>query len=342
MNRKILSTIIVAAIGVVGVLVILYAWHLPPFEAAVPATENAYVRGRITSLAPQVAGYVAVVEVTDFQTVHKGDVIVRLDDRQPRQRVEQARASLAGAQAALAIGEQSVVSAEAVVGAREAALISARAAADTAQSTADRTSALRKRGIAAESTAEASGAALSQAQAGVAQAQAALATAKEDVRSARVALDARRADIAAAQAAVELAAIDLENTVIRAPEDGRLGQIGARKGQYVTAGSALAALVGPDVWVIANFKETSLHGMRLGQVARFTVDAMQHREFTGRVEAFSPATASEFSLINATNATGNFTKVAQRLPVRISIDPGQEMSEYLRPGMSVVVRVDVP
>lgn len=342
MNRKLFSTLVVAGIGILGVLVILYAWHLPPFEAAVPATENAYVRGRITSLSPQVAGYVAAVEVTDFQTVHKGDVIVRLDDRQPRQKVEQARAALAGAQAALAIGEQSVVSAEAVVGAREAALISAQAAAGTAQSTADRTSALRKRGIAAESTAEASGAALSQAQAGVAQAQAALDTAKEDVRSARVALDAKRADIAAAQAAVELAAIDLENTIIRAPEDGRLGQIGARTGQYVTAGSALAALVGPDVWVIANFKETSLHGMRLGQVARFTVDAMQHREFTGRVEAFSPATASEFSLINATNATGNFTKVAQRLPVRISIDPGQEMSEYLRPGMSVVVRVDVP
>lgn len=342
MNRKLISTLIITAIGALGVLVILYAWHLPPFEAVVPATENAYIRGRITSLSPQVAGYVAAVEVTDFQTVRKGDVIVRLDDRQPRQRVEQARAALAGAQAALAIGEQSVVSAEAVVGAREAALISAQAAAGTAQSTADRTSALRKRGIAAESTAEASGAALSQAQAGVAQAQAALDTAKEDVRSARVALDAKRADIAAAQAAVELAAIDLENTIIRAPEDGRLGQIGARTGQYVTAGSALAALVGPDVWVIANFKETSLHGMRLGQVARFTVDAMQHREFTGRVEAFSPATASEFSLINATNATGNFTKVAQRLPVRISIDAGQEMSEYLRPGMSVVVRVDVP
>lgn len=342
MNRKLLSTLVVAVIGAIGVCVILYAWRLPPFAAAVPETENAYVRGRIVSLAPQVAGYVASVEVTDFQRVHKGDVIVRLDDRQPRQRVEQARAALAGAEAALAIGNQSVVSAQAVVGAREAALTSAKASSTTAQSSADRTSALRKRGIAAESTAEASGAALSQALASVAAAQAALDTAKEDVRSAVVSLDARRADIASAQAAVELATIDLENTVIRAPEDGRLGQIGARAGQYVTTGSPVAALVAPDVWVIANFKETSLHGMRPNQIARFTVDAMQRREFTGRVEAFSPATASEFSIINATNATGNFTKVAQRLPVRISIDPGQEMSEYLVPGLSVVVRVDVP
>lgn len=342
MNRKILSTLVVAVIGTLGVLIILYAWHLPPFAASVPETENAYVRGRIVSLAPQVAGYVAAVEVTDFQEVRKGDVIVRLDDRQPRQRVEQARAALAGAEAALAIGQQSAVSAEAVVRAREASLTSAKAASATAQSSADRTSALRKRGIAAESTAEASDAALSQAYAGVATAQAALDTAKEDVRSAVVSLDARRADIAAAKAAVELASIDLENTIIRAPEDGRLGQIGARAGQYVTAGSAVAALVAPEVWVIANFKETSLHGMRPDQIARFTVDAMQHREFTGRVEAFSPATASEFSLMNATNATGNFTKVAQRLPVRISIDKGQELSEYLMPGMSVVVRVEVP
>lgn len=342
MNRKLLSTLFVAVIGAIGVLIILYAWHLPPFAASVPETENAYVRGRVTSLAPQVAGYVASVEVTDFQTVHKGDVIVRLDDRQARQRVEQARAGLAAAQAALAIGQQSVLSAEAAVRAREAALTAAKASSTTAQSSADRTSTLRKRGVAAESTVEASGAALSQAQAGVAAAEAALDTAREDVRSAVVSLDARRADIAAAQAAVEMAAIDLENTLIRAPEDGRLGQIGARAGQYVTPGSALAALVAPDVWVIANFKETSMHGMRPNQVARFTVDAMQHREFTGRVESFSPATASEFSLINATNATGNFTKVAQRLPVRVSIDPGQEMSEYLMPGMSVVVKVEVP
>lgn len=341
MNRKLLSTLIVGLIGLIGVLIILYAWRLPPFTSALPETENAYVRGRVTVIAPQLAGYIASVEVSDFQAVHKNDVIARLDDRQPRQRLEQAKAALAGAQAALAIGEQSVTSAEAVVRAREAALTSAEATADTAQSSSDRTAALRRRGVAPESAAEASSVALSQAQSSVASARAAQDTAREDVRSARVALDARRADIAAAQAAVELATIDLDNTVIRAPADGRLGQIGARAGQYVTPGTALASLVGAEVWVIANFKETSMHGMRLGQPAVFTVDAMQHRAFTGRVEAFSPATASEFSLINATNATGNFTKVAQRLPVRISIDPGQEMSEYLVPGLSVVARVDV-
>src|SRR5690606_32638898 len=120
----------------------------------------------------------------------------------------------------------------------------------------------------------------------------------------------------------ELAKIDLDNAVIRAPADGRLGQISVRVGQYVTPGSALVSHIGEDVWIIANFNETGLHGMRVGETVHFTVDAMQHRAFTGKVEAFSPATASEFSLMAGTNATGNFTKVAQRLPVRISIDPG--------------------
>ena len=141
-------------------------------------------------------------------------------------------------------------------------------------------------------------------------------------------------------AAVELARIDLANTQIHAPEDGRLGQVSARLGQYVTAGTALAPLVGQDIWIVANFPETGVNGMKLGQAVDITVDALQDRHFTGRVESFSPATASEFSLLAGSNATGNFTKIVQRLPVRISIDPGQEMGEYLAPGLSVIVRVD--
>ena len=163
---------------------------------------------------------------------------------------------------------------------------------------------------------------------------------REDVAGAQVGLGARKAEIASAEAAVELARIDLSNTVIRAPAAGRLGQVGVRLGQYVTAGTALVSHVSPEVWVIANFRETELHGIRVGDRATFTVDAMQHRAFTGRVEAFSPATASEFSILASSNTTGNFTKIAQRLPLRISIDPGQEMAEYLTPGLSVVVTVD--
>ena len=191
----------------------------------------------------------------------------------------------------------------------------------------------------AQSSADQIELALRQAEAAVTQAESAIAVARENVNGAEIGLAAKQADIASATAAVELARIDLGNTVIRAPHAGKLGQIGVRSGQYVTPGTALVSLVGTDVWVIANFRENQLHGMQVGDRATFTVDAMEGRRFTGRVESFSPATASEFSLLSPTNATGNFTKVAQRLPVRISIDPGQEMAEYLEPGLSVVVTV---
>lgn len=338
--KKHLPTIIALAAGALGVLVVLYAWHLPPFTPPLPQTENAYVRGKVTPVAPQLAGYLAAVEVQDFQAVTKGQVIARIDDRQHRQRLAQARAMLAAAEAAMRIGEQSVHSAEASVQSAEAALASAQAGHDMAQQGWDRASALQSRGVTAQSSADQSQLSLRQAEAAVTQAESQIAVARENVNSARVSLQARQADIESAKAAVELAEIDLGNTIIRAPEDGRLGQVAARVGQYVTPGTALVSHVGKDVWIIANFKETQLHGMRVGKLASFTVDALGGQTFTGRIEAFSPATASEFSLLPASNATGNFTKIAQRLPVRIAIDPGQERSEFLTAGMSVVITID--
>jgi len=339
-RNHLVPTLIALAAGLAGLLIVLYAWHLPPFRPAHPQTENAYIRGQLTTIAPQLSGYVAAVEVRDFQPVTRGQVIARLDDRQYRQKLAQAQASLQGAEAALKIQEQSVQSARASQHSAEAALSAAQAARDTAASTWDRAQALQSRGVTAQSSADQTELALRQAEAAVTQAESAIAVARENVAGAEVGLAAKRAEIASARAAVELAQIDLDNTVIRAPSDGRLGQVGVRLGQYVTAGTALVSHVGPEVWVIANFRETELHGMRVGDRATFTVDAMRHRSFTGRVEAFSPATASEFSLLSASNATGNFTKVAQRLPVRISIDPQQEMADYLEPGLSVVVTVD--
>ena len=339
-KENLIPTVIALVIGLAGVLLLLYAWHLPPFQGSEPTTENAYVRGKITIIAPQVTGYVSAVEVSDFQAVKAGDVVARIDDRIPRQKLAQAEAQLAAARAALEVENQSVSSAEAVVRADEAGVESARSALTTAQANWERSQALRTRGVASQTTAEQSDLALQQAEAGVTQAEAQLDVQREAVKSARVALQSRQADIASAEAAVELARIELDNTVIRAPADGRLGQISVRVGQYVTPGSALVSHVGNDVWVIANFRETSLTGLRAGEVVHFTVDAMQHQGFTGRVESFSPATASEYSLLAGTNATGNFTKIVQRLPVRISIDPGQPGVENLRPGMSVVVHVD--
>ncbi|MDF3608432.1 HlyD family secretion protein [Paracoccus sp. DMF-8] len=339
-KENLIPTAIALVIGLAGLLLLLYAWHLPPFAASDPTTENAYVRGKVTTISPQVSGYVSAVEVADFQTVTAGEVIARIDDRIPRQKLAQAEAQLAAARAALEVATQSVASAEAVVRADQAGVDAARSALTTALTSWDRAEALRTRGVASQSSADQSELSLQQAQSAVTRAEAALDVQREAVKSARVALQSRHADIASAGAAVELARIDLDNTVIRAPVDGQLGQVSVRIGQYVTPGSALVSHVGRDIWVIANFRETSLTGLRRGETVRFTVDALQHRAFTGKVDSFSPATASEFSLLSGANATGNFTKIAQRLPVRITIDPDQPGAEHLRPGMSVVVHVD--
>ncbi|WP_299842855.1 HlyD family secretion protein [uncultured Paracoccus sp.] len=337
---KILPTAIATLIGIAGVLLLLFAWHLPPFRPAQPTTENAYIRGKVTALAPQLSGYLAAVEVADFQTVAKGDVIARIDDRIYRQKLAQAEAGLETARAASAVAEQNIQSAEAVWRADEAALTAAQTALSTATSDDQRTQALKARGVASQAAGEQTVLALQKAQSGVSQAQATLDVQQENINSAKTQVSSAKASIASAEAAVQLARIDLENTVIRAPADGRLGQVSARVGQYVTPGTALVSHVGSDVWVIANFKETGLNGMKRDLPVSFTVDALGGRAFTGHVASFSPATASEFSLLAGTNATGNFTKIAQRLPVRIAIDPGQEMAELLAPGLSVIVHVE--
>ncbi|WP_295045883.1 HlyD family secretion protein [uncultured Paracoccus sp.] len=339
-KENLIPTVIALVIGAAGVLLLLFAWHLPPFRPSEPTTENAYIRGKVTTIAPQVTGYVSDVAVTDFQAVKAGDVIARIDDRIARQKLAQAQAQLAAAQAAMQVATQGVASAEAAARASEAGTESARSVLTTARTSWDRAQALRTRGVASQSSADQSELALQQAQAAVTQAEAQLDVQHEAVKSARVALQSRQADIAGAEAAVELARIDLDNTVIRAPSDGHLGQVSVRAGQYVTPGSALVSHVGTEIWIIANFQENHLTGLRRDEVVHFTVDAIRDRAFTGRVDSFSPATASEYSLLAGTNATGNFTKIAQRLPVRIAIDPGQQMAEYLRPGMSVIVHVD--
>lgn len=341
MNKNlILPTAIATVIGIAGVLLLLFAWHLPPFSYSAPTTENAYIRGRVTSVAPQLSGYLIEVPVSDFQDVKQGDVIARIDDRPFRQKLAQAEAGLAGAHAALEVARQNEQSARASDRAAAATVETARVALATAEANTARTEELSSRGVASDTAREQSALALQQASAQLAQAEVQQEVQRESIKSAQAQILSAEAQIDNANATVELARIDVANTEIHAPADGRLGQVSARVGQYVAAGTTLVSHVGADVWVIANFMETSLHGLRPGQPVEIAVDAMDGRVFLGRVESFSPATASEFSLLAGSNATGNFTKIAQRLPVRITIDPGQEMAHYLSPGLSVVVHVD--
>lgn len=334
------ATIIAIAVGLIGVGVVLYAWQLPPFTSAEQTTDNAYVRGRVTILAPQLSGYIAMVEAQDFQDVKKGQLLAQLDDRIYRQRLDQAQATLAAQNASLAVSEQQRLSAEARIRAGEATLQAAKVAQDNAEASAKRIESLRERGVSTVSDLDQAHGVLEQARAAYAQAATNLDVATQDLQAVIVGRKTLESAVAGAEASVQLATIDLQNTKIVAPEDGKLGEIGARVGQYVTAGAQLMAIVPPKRWVIANFKETQVRRMRPGMKATLIMDAAKDITFTGTIEFFSPATGSEFSILKPDNATGNFTKVAQRLPVRIQFDDGQPNVERLLPGLSVTVTVN--
>ncbi|CRM75170.1 Multidrug resistance protein MdtN [Pseudomonas sp. 37 R 15] len=337
---RILSSLGFAAVAIVGVLIVLYAWQLPPFSSAVETTENALVRGQVTIIGPQLSGYVFEVAVQDFQYVKAGDLLVRLDDRIYKQRLDQALAQLAVQKASLANVVQQRNSAEATIKLRQAALVDSQAQARKSTADLRRNEELISDGSVSKRELDVTRAANAQTVAAVAQAQASLEIARQDLQTVIVNRGSLEAAVASAEAAVELARIDLSNTRITAPRDGQLGQIGVRLGAYVNSGAQLMALVPKQLWVIANMKETQMDNVQVGQPVTFTVDALNHRRFHGTVQHISPATGSEFSLLQADNATGNFVKIAQRVPVRITVDPDQAESERLRPGLSVVVSID--
>ncbi|MCI0913743.1 HlyD family secretion protein [Pseudomonas putida] len=337
---RILSSIMFACVALAGILLVLYAWRLPPFGSAIESTENAMVRGQVTIIGPQLSGYVVAVPVHDFQFVKAGDLLVQLDDRIYKQRLAQAIAQLQQEQAALANNLQQRNSAEATIAQRQAAIGDAKAQADKARADLSRNQALVSDGSVSRRDLDVTRASQAAAVATLAQAKAALAIARQDRETVIVNRAALEASVENAKAAVELARIDLDNTRVTAPRDGQLGQIGTRLGAYVNSGAQLMALVPDTVWVIANMKETQMANVRIGQPVTFTVDALNHLKLRGHVQQISPATGSEFALLQADNATGNFVKIAQRIPVRITVDADQPAARRLSPGMSVVVSID--
>ncbi len=334
------ATLLFIGLLAAGVLLVFYAWGLPPFERLVQSTENAYVRGQTTVIAPQVSGYVTQLPVQDFQLVKAGQPLVRVDDRVYLQRVEQAKANVAAQTASLDNSQQSQRSSTASLAGQAAAVDNARAQLARAQADMRRVSELASEGSVSLRERDQTLAALRQAEAGVRQAQAQQAVAQEQVRTVVVGRGGLEAALENAQAAQRLTQIDLANTVVRAPQDGQVSELGVRLGQYVTAGSQLMYLVPRTVWVVANFKEGQTARMAPGQRATVKIDALGGETLRGHVQQLAPAAGSEFSVIRPDNATGNFVKVAQRIAVRITLDPGQPLTARLRPGMSVEARVD--
>ncbi|SMS11279.1 secretion protein HlyD [Pseudomonas viridiflava] len=339
-RKRIISSVLFGVVALAGVLIVLYAWQLPPFTSPIQSTENAQVRGQTTLISPQLSGYVYEVPVQDFQFVKTGDLLVRLDDRIYKQRLDQALAQLDVQKASLANNLQQRRSAEATIVQRQAQLQNTIAQSRKSAADLRRNQALVTDGSVSKSELDVTRAADAQASAAVAEAKATLQIAREDLQTVIVNRGSLEASVANAEAAIQLARIDLDNTRIVAPRDGQLGQIGVRLGAYVNSGAQLMALVPERRWIIANMKETQMADVRLGQSVSFTVDALDDQTMHGRVQRISPATGSEFSLLPADNATGNFVKISQRIPVRIIVDDNQPLLERLRPGMSVVVSID--
>lgn len=334
------SALIMLVVALAGILLVLRAWNLWPFNSSVVTTDNAYVRGAVTVLAPQVNGYVTEVLVKDYEQVKTGQPLVRIDSRTYEATVAQAQAQLANAQAQLSNSEQTQAQNQATLGASRAGLAAVQAESERSQAELQRVQELAERGSVSLNERDKVRATARLAATNIAKAQADIAINQEKIKATTVGRDSLKAQVQMAEAQLRQAQINLDNTVVHAPSDGQVSEVSVRKGQYVAAGTQLMYVVPPTFWVVANYKETQTAHVQIGQAVSFSVDALGGMHLKGHVQEIAPATGSEFSVLKADNATGNFTKVVQRLPIKISIDADQPDAARLRPGMSVIVRLD--
>lgn len=305
-------------------------------------TDNAFVAADKVTVAPLVDGYVAEVLVDDNEAVRPGQVLVRIDPATLKARLAQAEANAEALQAAVAAVDDKAHLEQAMIAQRSAAVQSADAQAKWAASESQRYSQLAQSGWVSPQRAQTARTAQEQATAGVSQAKAALEAERRSAQSLGSAKSQSLAQAEAARAAAEQTRIDLSRTEIRAPVAGVVGARAVRVGQYVRPGGAMLSIVPlSDAYVVANFKETQVARLRIGQPVTIHADAFGDEVIRGRVASFAPATGAEFALIPVENAVGNFTKITQRLPVRIAIDKDQKLAGGLRPGLSLKVKVDV-
>ncbi len=305
-------------------------------------TDNAFVAADKASVTPQIDGFVAEVLVADNQAVRAGDVVVRLDAADLRAKLVQAEANAQALEAAIrSVGDKAALE-QAMIAQKAAAVAAANAQASLAGAEQKRYGALADKGWVSSQRVQVADAAADQAAASVNQAQATLEAERRTATSLTSARDQTVSQALAARAAVDQARLALARAEIRAPLSGVVGARAVRPGQYVRPGAALMSIVPlGEAFVVANFKETQLGRLRIGQPVEVKADAFGGASLPGRIDSFAPATGSEFALIPVENAVGNFTKIAQRVPVKIRIDRGAKFAAALRPGLSVSVKVDV-
>ena len=315
-------------------------WDAWVGNAAIQTTNDAYVRAELTRLSSRVAGEILTVAANDFQRVKAGDLLIQIDPADYQAQVAQAEASVAAAQAALDNLSNQVELQYATIAQAEAQQVSAAAQEVEAKQEQERQQSLSQTESGTRQRFEQATAAYAKAQADVRASRAVIAAQRHQMEVLAGTKKQRAADVLGAQAALASARLRLGYTKIVAPFDGVVGERQVQPGDYVNIGSNLINVVPlPNVYVMANYKETQLTRVKPGQSVDITVDSFPNEKLHGRVERVSPASGSQFALLPPDNATGNFTKVVQRVPVRIQLDKNQPLLERLLPGMSVVTNI---
>jgi membrane fusion protein (multidrug efflux system) len=299
-------------------------------------TDDAYVAADSTAVAPKISGYIKEVLVADNQPVHAGQVLARIDDSDFQTALQQAGATVESARADIASLEAQIDQQQQAISAARSNIVSDQALQQFAEQDRERYSDLVRTGYGTVQRLQQAEAAIRQANAGVQRDQANLAAALKESDVLRAQLSKAKALLAQDQAAQEQARLNLGYTTITAAIDGAVGARALRVGSYVQAGTQLMQIVPlHDVYVTANFKETQLANVRAGQAVKVHVDSLPGVEIAGTVDSLAPASGQQFALLPPDNATGNFTKIVQRIPVKIALDQTPGTAGRLRPGMSV-------
>jgi membrane fusion protein (multidrug efflux system) len=336
-SRRRLPILIGAGIFVIVVLVVLYYFF---FVAPYESTDDAFIDGRAIAIAPQVPGRVARLLVNDNQDVKKGELLVEIDPRDYETKLAQTRANLAAAHSRLEQAKAQLAVDQAKSAEERANVVATEAESTRAQADLKRYQAVESRAV-SQSQID-----LAAAQARSTAAQVDVARGKEQAAEAQAAfskasIETALADVAQNEALMRQAELDLSYAQLVAPEDGRVTHRAVEAGNYVQVGQALFAIVRPDVWITANFKETQLAHMKPGQPVSVKVDAFPQKKFKAHVDSIQAGTGAQFSLLPPENAAGNYVKVVQRVPVKIVFDEIPDPTIVLPLGASVVPEVKV-
>ena len=337
-KRKRLPKIIMVVFLIITIIGIIYYFMVYRFYES---TENAYLKADVTWVSPRVSGEITQLNVKSNQQVKAGQVLMQLDDRDTKARYAQATAMTELKQAALGVQRQNIVGQQAMIAEADAGLDAANAEMNRLKKDYDRYQQLLREGVTTRQRLETVQSQYLSAVAQVKRAQAGVSAAKAQLAGIEASREQLDADVNSAKANVNIIGVDADSAQVIAPISGTVGNLGVRLGSRVSSQTHLLAIVPLDkTFVEANFKETQITKMRVGQKVSIKLDAYPDYEFTGRIDSFSPASGAEFSLLPPENATGNFNKVVQRVPVKILIDH-KEGQPTLRPGLSVIVKVDL-